>query len=126
MPVKYGSDYKLARAILKRVADEVTGKYVPDARAAWGRVVEKYLSEDETVEPVVTLVANDNWVEFSVRYAVDYRVRRIVKDQLFTRILEELDKTDGRVGIASATIHLVQTPVLDVRLTEKVEKPGGQ
>jgi hypothetical protein len=39
------------------------------------------------------------------------------------RILEELDKTDGRVAIASATFHLVQTPVLDVRLSTGLEQP---
>ena len=118
VPVKYGSDYWLARDTLQRVADEVVGNYATRARTAWQGVVERYLVEDEKVEPTVTVMANDNWMEFTVRYVVDYKRRRITKDQLFTRILEELDKTDGRVAIASTTIQIVETPAFDVRLRE--------
>jgi hypothetical protein len=49
---------------------------------------------------------------------VDYKKRRSTKDRLFTRILEEAGKTDGRVSFASATFHLVQTPALDVRINK--------
>jgi hypothetical protein len=34
-------------------------------------------------------------------------------DQLFTRILDEIDKTSSRVAIAPAITHLVQNPVVD-------------
>jgi small-conductance mechanosensitive channel len=123
VPVKYGSDHQLARDTLQRVVDEVVGDYAVHARAAWKGVVEKYMIEDEKVEPIVTVIANDNWMEFTVRYVVDYKRRRITKDQLFTRILEELDKTDGRVAIASTTIQIVETPAFDVRLMERVKEP---
>jgi small-conductance mechanosensitive channel len=123
VPVKYGSDHRLAREILQRVADEVVGDYTAHARVAWKGVVERYVIEDERVEPTVTVMANDNWMEFTVRYVVDYKRRRITKDQLFTRVLEELDKTDGRVAIASTTIQIVETPALDVRLMEKMKEP---
>jgi small-conductance mechanosensitive channel len=121
VPVKYGSDYRLARDTLQRVADEVVGDYTAHARVAWKGVVERYVIEDERVEPTVTVIANDNWLEFTVRYVVDYKRRRATKDQLFTRILEELDKTGGRVAIASTTIQIVETPALDVRLIEKMK-----
>jgi small-conductance mechanosensitive channel len=124
MPVKYGSDHRLAREILQRVADEVVGDYATHARAAWKGVVESYMIEDEKVEPTVTVIANDNWMEFTVRYVVDYKRRRITKDEMFTRILEELDKTDGRVAIASTTIQIVETPAFDVRLVKEQELRG--
>ena len=123
VPVKYSSDYRLARDTLQRVADEVVGNYATRARTAWKGVVERYMIEDERVEPMVTVMANDNWMEFTVRYVVDYKRRRITKDQLFTRILEELDKTDGRVAIASTTIQIVETPAFDVRLMEGMKEP---
>lgn len=53
----------------------------------------RYVIEDARVDPMVTLVANDNWLEFTVRYVVDYRRRRLTKDTLFTRILEEFAAT---------------------------------
>ena len=123
VPVKYGSDHRLAREILQRVVDEVVGDYAVHARAAWKGMVERYMIEDERVEPMVTVIANDNWMEFTVRYVVDYKKRRIAKDQIFTRILEELDKTDGRVAIASTTLQIVETPAFDVRLMEKMKEP---
>jgi small-conductance mechanosensitive channel len=119
VPVKYGSDHRLAREILQRVAQEIVGDYTQHAAIAWESVVQRYPIEPETVEPVVTLVANDNWMEFTVRYVVDYRRRRAVKDRIFSRMLEDLDKTEGRVAIASTTLQLVEMPVFDVRLEGK-------
>ena len=123
VPVKYGSDHRLAREILQRVAQEVVGDYTRHAEIAWEGVVQRYPIEPETVEPVVTLVANDNWMEFTVRYVVDYRRRRAVKDRIFSRMLEELDKTEGRVAIASTTLQLVEMPVFDVRIEGKSNEP---
>ena len=73
-----------------------------------------YRIEDESIEPAVTLVANDNWMEFTVRYIVDYKRRRKTKDELFSRILTAIDGTHGRVAIASTTIQIVEAPVLQV------------
>ncbi len=118
VPVKYGSDYRLARQVFQRIADEVTGEFITPSRNAWKVMVNKYMIEDEKIEPMIFLTANDNWMEFSVRYVVDYKKRRTTKDRLFTRILEAIDETAGRVAIASTTIQLVETPVLEVRVLD--------
>jgi small-conductance mechanosensitive channel len=115
VPIKYGCEHRLAREILERVANEVVGDYAPGAKAAWQNLVAQFRIEDARVEPMITMIANDNWIEFTVRYVVEYRSRRITKDKLFTRILDEIDKTDGRVAMASATFQLVGAPVIDVR-----------
>ncbi|MFH1335370.1 MAG: hypothetical protein ABII96_02540 [Candidatus Zixiibacteriota bacterium] len=83
------------------------GEYAKFAQQSWKGMVKKYLIEDASVEPTVTLIANDNWVEFTLRYVVDYKKRRSTKDQLFTRILEETNKSAGKVDLASTTLHLV-------------------
>ena len=118
VPVTYGGDYRLAREILERVAGELTQDYVPVAREAWKEVIEHYLVEEENVAPVVTMVANDNWMEFTVRYVVDYKKRRSFKDRLFTHILEAFEQTEGRVALASATVQIVGVPPFDVRLQD--------
>lgn len=51
-------------------------------------------------------------------YIADYRKRRSTKDILFTRTIEEIDKTDGRVGIASTTLQLVDLPELKLRIND--------
>jgi len=88
---------------------------------AWEGIVKKYKIEDAKVEPSVSLVANNNWMEFTIRYVVDYKERRLKKDRIFTRILEKFERTEGRVAMASTStdIHLVETPVLDVKFGKK-------
>jgi len=114
VPIKYGCDYRMARRIIERVAGEVVGEYARGARKAWGDVVSKYLIDDARVDPVVTMAANQNWIEFTLRYVVDYKMRRGTKDRIFTRILEEIDKTDDQVGIAASTLNIEKMPPLSV------------
>ena len=116
VPIKYGSDHRLARAILRQVADEVCGPLVPAARQNWDELVDKFLVEHASVNPLVMMIANDNWIEFTVRYVVDFKRRRSTKDRLFVRILDKVATSEGKVALASATFHLVETPVLDVRI----------
>ncbi len=121
VPVKYGSDRVLARRILERVIEEVIGEYTRQAEKAWARMTSIYMVENARVEPMVTLVATDNWLEFTIRYVVDFKLRRTTKDRLFQKILDEFEATEGRVSIASATFHLVETPVFDVRVSKSPE-----
>jgi small-conductance mechanosensitive channel len=115
VPIKYGSDYHLSRRLIENVADEVVGEYARNAAEAWQLVVRKYLIEDATVKPTVTMMANENWIEMTLRYVVDYRQRRPTKDRLFTRILEEVDKSDDRIGIAAATLNIEKLAPVEIR-----------
>ncbi len=81
LPVRYGSDWKRAKTMLVGVADEVCRDFAEQSREAWKEAVLKYRLEEAKVEPMVTMTCNDNWLEFTVRYIVDYRRRRTVKDQ---------------------------------------------
>lgn len=118
LPVRYGSDWKAARQVLEAIAEEVCGEYARQSRDAWQQAVRKYALEEARVDPMVTLVANDNWLELTVRYIVHYRTRRTVKDRLFTRILEEVDKSGDRIRLASMTVEIVNLPTFDVALKQ--------
>jgi small-conductance mechanosensitive channel len=122
VPVKYGSDRRLAREILQQVIDEIAGPDVPAAQTMRDRLVKKYMIEQLVVEPVVTMTANDNWIEYAIRYVVDYRKRRRTKDQIYERILDEFDRSEGRVSIASTTVQLVDPPLFDIRLGERTKE----
>ena len=110
VPIKYGSDYDLCREILREVVERETKEHTEAARARWDKFVRSYRLENARIDPMVTLVANDNWVEFTVRYVVDYRARRMVKDAMFVDILRRLDGTGGRVALGSTTFELVGSP----------------
>lgn len=118
VPVKYGSDYRLARDIFQRILLDITGDYVEQAKASWATLSRQYRIEPAELDPRVFLIANDNWMEFTLRYLVDYKKRRITKDLLFTRVLEDVDRTSGRVSLASATFHLVEAPEIQVKVVE--------
>ena len=110
IPIRYGSDRARARAVLQVAAAEIAGPYAEGARERWGQLVKRFMIEDAQVTPMVTLVATDNWLEFTVRYAVDTKLRRTTQDRLFERILTDIDATDGAVVIASATLQLMTSP----------------
>ncbi|MEP7327372.1 MAG: mechanosensitive ion channel domain-containing protein [Gemmatimonadota bacterium] len=123
IPIRFGADLRLARELLERVADQVVGDFSRSAALAWNALVRKYLIEDARVTPMVTLIANDNWLEFTVRYVVDYRRRRATKDALFTRILEEIELTAGKVQMASATFELVAAPPFKMTVAGGAAEP---
>ncbi len=120
VPIRYGSDYELARALLREIVTEQTAANVEDAKETWATMVRKFRIEDAKLEPMVTVVANDNWVEYTVRYVVPYRARRLTKDALFRSILNGVSATAGKVSFASATFELVGAPKFDVRLDREV------
>jgi len=114
--VRYGSNIELARNIFINSGKEYVGDYVFLAQKHWGEMIDKYRIEEASVEPMSFIVAIDNWIEFSLRYVVDYKLRRSTKDKIFIKILQEVDKTKGKVQLASATFELVAAPSLNVKI----------
>lgn len=118
IPVKYGCNHAFAREVLERVGNQVTGPFAQGAESAWRRLVQRYRVEAARTSPMVSLVANDNWMEFTLRYVVDFKSRRLTKDALFMAILDEVEASGGRLQLASATFHLVEAPTLKISLTQ--------
>ena len=112
IPIRFGSDLELARNILYRVAGDVVGQFTADAERVWAEMVEKYLIEQASVEPMVSIEADENWVTATLRYVVDFKRRRSTKNELFSAILDALTETGGAVQIASTSqeITLIQGP----------------
>ncbi len=102
VPVRHGSDRATAEKILESVAIEVAGDYAAEVQETWEAMTRNYVIENARLQPMVTMVMDENWITYTVRYVVDFKRRRGTKSELFTRILGEFDKTGGTVGIASA------------------------
>jgi small-conductance mechanosensitive channel len=120
VPVTYASEHRLAREILEKIIHTVIEEYSAYAKRAWKDIVKKYMVEEAMIDPVVTLVCTDNWIEFTVRYITDFKLRRSTKNRLFSLILDEFEKTGGRVKIASTTVQLVDPQPLTVKLSGKL------
>lgn len=89
-----------------------------EARVAWHQLAQQYRVEDARLDSLVTMSFDANYIEFTLRYVVDCRVRRSTKSLLFSHILEDFQATGGKVQIGSTTIELT-----DARTPPQT--PGG-
>jgi small-conductance mechanosensitive channel len=92
VPVTYASDHRLAREILEKIILTVIEEYSAYAKLAWKDIVKKYLVEEAMIDPVVTLVCTDNWIEFTVRYITDFKLRRSTKNRILASSCKSLRK----------------------------------
>jgi len=125
IPIQYGSNYEKAKEIFEQVGKVVAGDLTVRSKEKWVALQKKYRLEDAQTEPMVSLTANDNWVEFTLRYVVGYKKRRVTKTELFTQILKRVEATNGEIKFASATFHIVETPEFKVKISEDKDKKGN-
>lgn len=116
IPIQYGSNYDKVKDILEKVGIEIAGDLTKQSREKWTEMQNKYRLEDAQTEPMISLIANDNWVEYTLRYVVSYKKRRATKTALFTKILKEIEATKGEIKFASATFHLVEAPEIKIKM----------
>jgi small-conductance mechanosensitive channel len=104
------SDFQLAREMLLRVAKEAIGEYLIEAQTSWKAMSDNYQSTNPPLDPIVALVVNAGSLEFTVSYVVDYTKRIAMQDQLFTRVVEEIANSKGRLQWASPPGTTVSQP----------------
>jgi small-conductance mechanosensitive channel len=120
LPIRYGSDVELAKKIVLEIASSELSAYVSESVEHWKSVVGRYYVENAMVEPTLAITLTDNWIRFNLRYIVDYKKRRQTAHLLNDLIRKEVEKTDGKVQLASATLEVVRIPTLNVEeLPEK-------
>ncbi len=118
IPIQYGSDYEQTKELLLSIGKEVAGDLTRNSMAKWKELQTKYRLEEAQTEPLISLIANDNWVEFTLRYVVRFNKRRATKTELFTKILKAVEGSNGKIKFASATFHLVEAPEFKVNLRQ--------
>jgi len=110
-----GSDHEQARQMLLRVAKETVSNYLTEAQGSWKQIIENYRIENPVLEPTVTLQVGGGSLEFSLSYLVDYTKRTTVKDQLFTKIVDEVASSKGRLQWAASSTPAAQSAPADLR-----------
>lgn len=110
IPIRYGSDKNLAKEIILEIAEKTLSEYVTQSITQWNTVVEKYYIENAQVNPTLAITMTDNWMEFNIRYIVDYKKRRSTKHLLNERIGKNIEATNGKVVLASSTVEIVRIP----------------
>ncbi|MBS4044280.1 MAG: mechanosensitive ion channel family protein [Chitinophagaceae bacterium] len=118
IPIQFGSNYSKTKQLLENIGQEIAGDLTNQSRDIWITLQSKYRLEDAQTDPMVSIIANDNWVEYTLRYVVSYKKRRATKTELFTKILEQVEATNGEIKFASATFQLVQGSEIKVDLNK--------
>ena len=109
----------MAKGILLKAGEAVAGTLSEELRERWQHLQRKYRLEDARMDPMVSIAAKESLVEFTLRYVVDYKRRRLTKTELFTHIMKEIDATRGAVKFASSTIQIVEPSDLNVRIKNR-------
>jgi small-conductance mechanosensitive channel len=110
IPLTSESDHSYAREMLLRVGKETVDDYLSEAQDAWKHIVDNYRVEHPFLEPTVSLQVSSGSLEFSLSYIVDYARRTIVKDQLFTKVVDEVASSNGKLKWASCLTTVVLQP----------------
>ncbi len=115
LPIRYGSDIDYTSKTFLRIADRLVGEYAKNSDLAWKDLVNKFMIENAKVDPMVTIEANENWINFTIRYIVDYKQRRTTKHNLFVEILKEVGLSAGKIIIAGSTLEIIEGSKISVK-----------
>lgn len=116
--IQFGSNYEKASQIILNAGNDLALDIPHQSLENWKSLQRKYRLEDAQTEPMISMVMTDNWVEYTLRYVVDYKRRRVSKTALFKRILSDVENTKGEVKFASATFQLVDPPEIKVNIKQ--------
>jgi small-conductance mechanosensitive channel len=97
------TDSQFAKETFLRLAREAVGEYLGEAKTSWKLISDNYRSANPPLEPAISLAVNAGALEFSISYVVEYTKRTMMKDRLFSRIVEEIAKSDGKLQWNSST-----------------------
>jgi small-conductance mechanosensitive channel len=122
LPFRYGSDIDLAKSIIIKIASELLSEYMTNSKTQWESVVNKYYIEDAQIDPTLAISLTDNWIQFNLRYIVDFKKRRYVKHLLNDKIRLEIEATKGKIILASTTLELIKIPELKLNLERNKDK----
>jgi len=115
VPIRFGSDLEKASAALQESADEVCGQYAQEATRVWARMQKRYPLEDALTTPLVTFVFDENWVTFTIRYAVRFDRRRVTKHLLSARVLQAIEQHESTVSLAAAAVEVFPKTPFEIR-----------
>ena len=107
---------EMARQRFQQVLDELTSEHARQLKGDWRKMTDKYLLEDAQLEPMVSLRMNENWAEFPLRYVVDYKRRRSMKDKICSRILEVIEESDGQIQLGAPSFEFSSIPTLEINV----------
>lgn len=105
------SDHDQARELLLCVGREAVKDYMTEAQESWQQVTDNYRIENSRLEPTVMLSVVGSNLDLSLSYIVNYAKRDVMKNRVFTDIVDSVARSEGRLKWpSSSTIVNVNNP----------------
>jgi small-conductance mechanosensitive channel len=118
VPISYGSDWRAAKSLIMDVLYQETNMMKDIAEEEISNMERKYYISKGLTDPEVFLKLTDNWIELTARFVTPVRQRRMTRNKVSHRILEEIEKSEG-IKIASQTIDIVGFPEVGLKNNAK-------
>lgn len=110
VPIKTNGDYKYAKEVFEGILKEVVGEFSNASQKAWDKMTGEYSIENAKVQPMVTMVFDENWITFTLRYVVDFKMRRGTKSIISDKVLTAVNESEGKIEVASAAFEITAFP----------------
>jgi small-conductance mechanosensitive channel len=110
IPIKTEGDYKYGQEKFLEILNEVQGDYAKGAQKAWTKMTETMMVENAQVMPMVSLDFDQNWITYTLRYVVDFKKRRGTKHLIYTKVLDTIRQSNGKLAVASAAMEITAFP----------------
>lgn len=110
IPIKTNGDYNYAKQVFTKILEDEVGAFAKTSQVAWDKMIGSYSIENARVTPMVSMVFDENWITFTLRYVVDYKSRRGTKSILFDKILSAINKSEGKIEVGSAAFEITAFP----------------
>lgn len=121
IPISYTSNVKLVQNILYDVVIEISENFIDDAEVIWKKLKKKYLLHETKLNSAVTIVVSDKFLEFTLRYIVDYKRRREIKDLIYNKLMQKFEEHKDQVDISTSSIVDVSSlPEININLRDKL------
>jgi small-conductance mechanosensitive channel len=103
IPITYNSNWKGAIESIEAIIENETKDTTKRVEKEISHLEEKYYLSKRNIDPKTYITPTDNWIMLRTRYVVDTKDRRIVQNDLFKLVLEQIQKSPD-INIASQTI----------------------
>ena len=121
LPITYTADRARAEKVMVDVAERHTVAIEHMSEEALREMQRRYFLKSAEMKPRVYYRLTDNWLELTVRFIVEDRGIREMKDAMSREILRQFD--EAGIGIASSTFEIVGLPPIQVRSARAAQAP---
>jgi small-conductance mechanosensitive channel len=108
-PITYSSDWKAARTLIIEAINQETRMVEDLAEKEISNMERKYFLSRGSMNAEVFVRLTDNWIELTGRYVTPVRQRRMIRNRISEKILEDIEISEN-IKIASQTVDIVGFP----------------